>query len=210
MKHIKAAVSVLLIVFTLLTASCILTKETTDLSTSGAVSEESIHYKQFDENDFYVAVGYDDMAKKTRLMHFKGQSYDDVWWIQNQDQYCLGDVYFLSEEHKTQAEGRKYIDGPWEQDVYGSYTQFEKLGNCKDLMTLKTLEVTGAQEDEIEWAICFKDTEPVSEGESGTYTFKFATFGTFGVDLQSAKPGDKYIFAFPYKNSMIPIAKVEG
>ena len=76
-------------------------------------------------------------------------------------------------------------------------------------MAIKTLEVTSAEEDEIEWAIYFKDTEPVSEGENGTYIFKFATFGTFGVDLQSAKPGDKYIFAFPYKNSMIPIAKVE-
>ena len=210
MKHIKVAVSVLLVVFTLLTASCSLTKETTDLTTSSAVSEESRQYKQFDENEFYVAVGYYDNENKIRLMHFNGQSTDYVWWIQDQDQYFIGDIYVLSEEHKTQAEGRKNIDGPWEQDVFGSYTQFEKLGNCKDLMTLKTLEVTSAEEDEIEWAIYFKDTEPVSEGESGTYIFKFATFGTFGVDLQSAKPGDKYIFAFPYKNTMIPIAKVEG
>ena len=209
MKHLKAAVTVLLIVLTLLNASCGLTMETRDLSTSGADSEESIQYKQFDENDFYVAVGYDDIVKKIWFMHFKGQSYDYVWWIQDQDQYCIGDIYVLSEEHKTQAEGRKHIDGPWGKDVYGSYTQFEKLGNCKDLMTIKTLEVTSAEEDEIEWTIYFKDTEPVSEGESGTYTFKFATFGTFGVDLQSAKPGDKYIFAFPYKSSMIPIAKLE-
>lgn len=209
MKYIKAAVSLLLIVLTLLTASCSLAKETMDLTTSSAVSKESRQYKQFDENDFYVAVGYDDMVKKTRLMHFKGQSYDYVWWIQDQDQYCIGDIYVLSEEHKTQAEGRKHIDGPWEQDVFGSYTQFEKLGNCKDLMAIKTLEVTGADIDEIEGWIRLKDTAPVPKGDSSTYTFTYATFGYYGVDLQSAKPGDKYIFAFPYKNSMIPIAKVD-
>ena len=101
MKHIKAAISVLLIAFTLLTASCSLTKETTDLPTSSADSKENSQFKRFDEDDFYVAVGYDDMVKKIRLMHFKGQSYDYVWWIQDQCQYCIGDIYILSEEHKT-------------------------------------------------------------------------------------------------------------
>ena len=209
MKHIKvSAVLALSVVFTILTASCGFPKGTSELTTSEN-NLESSQFKLFDEDDFYVAVGYDDMVKKIRLMHFKGQSYDYVWWLQDQDEYCIGDIYILSEEHKTQADGRKHIDGPWEQDVFGDYTKFEKLGNCKDLMTLKTLEVTYAEEDEIEWAIYFKDTESVSEGENGTYIFKFATFGTFSVDLQSAKPGDIYVFAFPYKSRMIPLEKVE-
>lgn len=210
MRHLKVSVAlILLAAFTLLTASCG-TPITT--ATSGSMPEETTEitqYKQLEVDDYYVAIGYDDIIKKTRFIHFTGLSYNYCWWIQDKEQYCVGDIYTLSEEHKTQADGLKHVKGPWQKDVYGSYAKFEKIGNCEDLMTIKTLEVTDADFDELEGRINFKDTEPVFEGESGTYYYTYATFGVFDADLQSAKPGDIYIFAFPGKSRMIPLKKVE-
>ena len=172
----------MLAAFTLLTISCGIPMETTDVTTSETIPRKTAaisEYKHPDVDDYYVAIGYDSSINRIWFIHFTGSSCDDCWWIQDKEQYCVGDIYTLSEEHKTQAESRKHIDGPWEKDNYGSYAKFEKIGNCKDLMTIKTLEVTYAEVDEIEGTMFLIDTEPVFEGESGTYTYKYATFGTY-------------------------------
>ena len=212
MRHIKASVAlILLIVFTSLNASCGALKEPTE-TTSGTISKETVNseYKKLDVEDFYIAVGYSQPFEMTRLMHFEGQRTEYVWWIQDKDIYCFGGIYVLNEKLKPQIEARKYKEGPWEKDVFGSYVELDMIGNCKDLMTLKTLEVTYAELDDLEGKLLLKDTEPVFEGESGEYTYTYATYDTFDAKPQMAKPGDIYVFVFPYKNIMIPLEKVEG
>ena len=211
MRHLKVSVAfILLAAFTLLNASCGFQKFNSELTISQNTSESTV-FKEFGETDFYVAIGYQDYyVGMIRLMHFDELSYGFVWWVQDQDQYCVGDVYILSEESKKQADGLKHVKGPWEKDVYGDYTKFEKIGNCKDLMTVRTLEVTSSDLNEQDGWINFKNAAPVSVDEADIYTFEYGTFDIFEADFQSAQPGDRYTFAFPSKNRMIPLEKVEG
>ena len=212
MRYLKVSVAfILLAAFTLLNASCGFPKVISELTISQNTSESTV-FKEFGETDFYVAIGYYDTIdfKMIRLMHFDELSYEYVWWVQDQDQYCVGDVYLLSEESKKQADGLKHVKGPWEQDVYGDYTKFEKIGNCKDLMTVRTLEVTSADLNEQDGWINFKNAAPVPVEEVDIYTFEYGTFDIFEANFQSAQPGDRYTFAFPSKNRMIPLEKVEG
>ena len=211
MRHLKVSVAfILLAAFTLLNASCGFPKIVSELTISQNTSESTV-FKEFGETDFYVAIGYQDYyVGMIRLMHFDELSYGFVWWVQDQDQYCVGDVYILSEESKKQADGLKHVKGPWEKDVYGDYTKFEKIGNCKDLMTVRTLEVTSSDLNEQDGWINFKNAAPVSVDEADIYTFEYGTFDIFEADFQSAQPGDRYTFAFPSKNRMIPLEKVEG
>ena len=211
MRYLKVSVAfILLAAFTLLNASCGFQKVISELTISQNTSESTV-FKEFGETDFYVAIGYQDYyVGMIRLMHFDELSYEFVWWVQDQDQYCVGDVYLLSEEHKTQADGLKHVKGPWEKDVYGDYTKFEKIGNCKDLMTVRTLEVTSSDFNEQDGWINFKNAAPVSVEEADIYTFEYGTFDIFEANFQSAQPGDRYTFAFPSKNRMIPLEKVEG
>ena len=210
MRHIKVqAALVLLIVFAFLTASCGFPDEPADISSSSETIKETVNtieYKSIDEKDYFVAVGH--FEDRIRLMHITGKWPEYVWWIHDPDKYSTGDIFVLKEELKARYEGLKQIKGPWEKDVYGSYVELDKIGNCKDIMTIKTLEVTAFDDDEIECCIYLKDPESAPEGESYEYIYRFATFGVFDANLH-AKPGDIYIFAFPNKDIMIPLEKVE-
>ena len=96
MRHLKISVAfILLAAFTLLNASCGFPKVITEITFSKNISE-STEFKEFDETDFYVAIGYHDtdIIKMIRLMHYDKHSYDYVWWVQDQDQYCVGDISF--------------------------------------------------------------------------------------------------------------------
>ena len=210
MRHIKVqAALVLLIVFAFLTASCGVPDEPADISSSSETIKETVNtieYKSIDEKDYFVAVGH--FEDRIRLMHITGKWPEYVWWIHDPDKYSTGDIFVLKEELKARYEDLKQIKGPWEKDVYGSYVELDKIGNCKDLMTIKTLEVTAFDDDEIECCIYLKDPESAPEGESYEYIYRFVTFGVFDANLH-AKPGDIYIFAFPNKDIMIPLEKVE-
>ena len=211
MKHIKLLVTtVLLIALTLLTVSCGTPKETKESTAPESSSEEtakSNQYKTLDVNDYFISVGR--LNSRTRLMHITETGFEYVWWEQDEDKYCPGDVYYLRDEVKPQIAARKYYEGSWEKDVYGNYAEFDKLGTCKELLTIKTLKVIYTEEDQMEGMVRFKDTEPVFDGEDGEYTFRYMNYDVLDAHVSRAKPGDLYIFVFPRKDIMVPLERME-
>ena len=65
------------------------------------------------------------------------------------------------------------------------------------------------EEDQMEGMVRFKDTEPVFDGEDGEYTFRYMNYDVLDAHVSRAKPGDLYNFAFPRKDILVPLERVE-
>ena len=194
-------------------------------------AEESANLEKLENADlFYVLVGTDYDEKMIRLRQFKGVSddknaawltsteYDNgkeivskykgwsnivaTWWEHDPNDYSYGDI-FIANGIEPEIREVPYYDGTVEDRFFGSEVKLEKLGNCKDLLTLKKLTIEAADYDGYGvWSVKMRD--PKSKNDYGYY-YGFRNDACFGIDLEGADKGEIYVFAFIGDIPIIPV-----
>lgn len=194
-------------------------------------AEESAILEKIENAElFYVMVGTDFDKKAIRLRQFKGVSddktaawltsteYDNgkeivskykgwsnfvaTWWEHDPNDYSYGDI-FIANGIEPEIREVPYYDGTVEDRFFGSEVKLEKLGNCKDLLTLKKLTIEAADYDGYGvWSVKMHD--PKSKNDYGYY-YGFRNDACFGIELEGADEGEIYVFAFIGDIPIIPV-----
>lgn len=225
MKKLKMLISMMLVLALAFTAaSC--------GSGKGKLSaEESANLEKLENAEvFYVMVGTDFDKNLIRLRRFEGVNDDNnaawctitrydgeqmitnkykgwsnitaTWWEHDPNDYSYGDI-FLANGIEPEIWEIPYYTGTVKDQLFGSEVKLEKLGNCKDLLTLKKLEIEEAEYDGYGvWSIRMND--PESKNDYGYY-FGFRNDASFGHNLEGSKAGDTYRFAFIGDIPVIPV-----
>ena len=232
MRSVKVFISVVLIIaFALATASCGMAKDSkknTKSQKSGA--EESAFIEKLENaGEFYVFVGREYDKKVIRLRRFnsiedseaawctiqrstenedlilkyKGASDVEVtWWEHDPDDYNYGDI-FIANGIEPEIREVPYYDGTVHDLFFGTGVKLEKLGNCRDLMTLKVLEIEAAEYDGYgHWSVLLNDL--AGENDYGYY-YGFRNDAVFGVEISESDSGSLCLFAFVGDIPIIPV-----
>ena len=201
MRSVKAFISVVLVaVFTLGVVSC------------GKAGESKETQKKFSKEEFY-GTGYYVIAgkspdwadeKEIRLKYYHESGVDAVWWKHDPADYEYGDIFIANGIEPGYREVEFYQQTIQEM-VLDSNVQLEKVGNCKDLMTLRKAKITDVSYAGYEfWDVSLKYLD-----NGATNGYNFRNNAAYYVEITSAEPGDIYLFACLGDVPVIPMEKVK-
>ena len=201
MRSVKAFISVVLVaVFTLGVVSC------------GKAGESKETQKKFSKEEFY-GTGYYVIAgkspdwadeKEIRLKYYHESGVDAVWWKHDPADYEYGDIFIANGIEPGYREVEFYQQTIQEM-VLDSDVQLEKVGNCKDLMTLRKAKITDVSYAGYEfWDVSLKYLD-----NGATNGYNFRNNAAYYVEITSAEPGDIYLFACLGDVPVIPMEKVK-
>ncbi len=201
MRSVKAIISVVLVAaFTLGVVSC------------GKAGESRETQKKFSKEEFY-GTGYYVIAgkspdwadeKEIRLKYYHESGVDAVWWKHDPADYEYGDIFIANSIEPGYREVEFYQNTIQEM-ILENDVQLEKVGNCKDLMTLRKAKIVEVSYAGFEfWDV---DLKYLDNGTTSGYNFRNNAF--YYVEITSAEPGDIYLFACLGDVPVIPMEEAK-